>query len=231
MRRERTGNWRASRRRVSGRGFRYHPQVGRAVEARLRGRRLSHSNRHQGGEPMAKQGFKVMDSDMHIMEPPDLWQRYIDPEFRDQAPVGLTSVNFRELRTVFPGRTPVANPNRINESGHHFERLQEVYRDHGTRGWTADCQLEAMDTEGIDVAVLFPTRGLSVLTLPNLDPRLAAAIARAYNDWMFDFCRLDPKRLIGAGMLSVHHLKDPIQEARRGKEELGVPAVFLPSNI
>ena len=177
---------------------------------------------------MAKQGFKVMDSDMHIMEPSDLWQRYIDPEFRDQAPVGLTSVNFRELRTVFPGREPVPDHlHRINDSGHHFERLQEVYRDHGERGWTADCQLEAMDTEGLDVAVLFPSRGLSVLTYPNMDPRFAAAIARGYNDWMFDFCQMDPKRLIGAGMLSVHDIKDAIAEAHRVKEELGFRAVFL----
>ena len=36
---------------------------------------------------MAKAGFKVLDSDMHVMEPPDLWQRYIDPAFRDRAPV------------------------------------------------------------------------------------------------------------------------------------------------
>jgi uncharacterized protein len=180
---------------------------------------------------MAKQGFKVMDSDMHIMEPPDLWQRYIDPEFRDQAPVGLTSVNFRELRTVLPGRESVpAQPNRINDSGHHFDRLQEVYRDHAQRGWTADCQLEAMDTEGIDVAVLFPTRGLSVLTYPNMDPRFAAAVARGYNDWMFDFCQLAPERLIGSGMLSVHDVQDAIAEARRVKE-LGFRAVFLRSNI
>jgi len=27
---------------------------------------------------MAKNGFKILDSDMHIMEPPDLWERYID---------------------------------------------------------------------------------------------------------------------------------------------------------
>jgi ABC-type nitrate/sulfonate/bicarbonate transport system substrate-binding protein len=39
---------------------------------------------------MTKQGFKVLDSDMHIMEPPDLWQRYIDPVFRDRAPRGRT---------------------------------------------------------------------------------------------------------------------------------------------
>ena len=34
---------------------------------------------------MAKNGFKVFDSDMHIMEPPDLWERYIDPEFRSTS--------------------------------------------------------------------------------------------------------------------------------------------------
>ena len=46
---------------------------------------------------MAKSGFKVFDSDMHIMEPPDLWQRYIEPEFKDQAPIGLTSEDVRDL--------------------------------------------------------------------------------------------------------------------------------------
>jgi uncharacterized protein len=35
---------------------------------------------------MAKNGFKIIDSDMHIMEPPDLWERYIDAKFRALAP-------------------------------------------------------------------------------------------------------------------------------------------------
>jgi uncharacterized protein len=35
---------------------------------------------------MAKNGFKVLDSDMHILEPPDLWQRFIDSKFKDYAP-------------------------------------------------------------------------------------------------------------------------------------------------
>src|SRR5215211_3309147 len=139
---------------------------------------------------MAKDGFLVFDSDMHIMEPPDLWERYIAPEFRAMAPYGRTSENVRDLRISFPdgllgGRTTSGTPHR----GHNYERNQALYRDHARRGWTADVQLEAMDVEGIDVAVLFPSRGLSVLTYPNMDPPFAAAIARAYNDWMFDFCR------------------------------------------
>jgi hypothetical protein len=55
---------------------------------------------------MAKAGFKVFDSDMHVMEPPDLWQRYIEPEFKEFAPIGLTSDNLRELRMVHPDGRP-----------------------------------------------------------------------------------------------------------------------------
>jgi len=36
-----------------------------------------------------KNGFKAMDSDMHVMEPCDLWQKYIDKKFLDRAPIGL----------------------------------------------------------------------------------------------------------------------------------------------
>ncbi|HEU4371309.1 MAG TPA: hypothetical protein VFV05_24065 [Methylomirabilota bacterium] len=39
---------------------------------------------------MAKNGFKVFDSDMHVLEPVDLWERYIDPAFRNRAPRGST---------------------------------------------------------------------------------------------------------------------------------------------
>ena len=47
---------------------------------------------------MAKNGYRIFDSDMHIMEPPDLWEKYIDPEFKSMAPKGLTSNNVRDLR-------------------------------------------------------------------------------------------------------------------------------------
>ena len=30
--------------------------------------------------------YNVIDSDGHVLEPVDLWQRYIDPAYREQAP-------------------------------------------------------------------------------------------------------------------------------------------------
>src|SRR5439155_17038392 len=31
---------------------------------------------------MAKQGMRVMDSDLHVVEPRNLWDDYLDPKFR-----------------------------------------------------------------------------------------------------------------------------------------------------
>jgi predicted TIM-barrel fold metal-dependent hydrolase len=88
-----------------------------------------------------------------------------------------------------------------------------------------------MDVEGLDVAVLFPSRGLSVLTPPELNPRLAAAVARAYNDWLHEFCQTNSTRLLGAGMISVYDVNDAVAETRRAVQELGFKSVFLRSNI
>ena len=30
--------------------------------------------------------YRVISSDNHIVEPPDLWEKRMEPEFRDQAP-------------------------------------------------------------------------------------------------------------------------------------------------
>jgi hypothetical protein len=130
---------------------------------------------------MAKNGFKILDSDMHVMEPPDLWERYIDSKFKARAPRGVTSSNVRDLRMVYPdGRDWARTTTRQNDSarGHNFERNQAIYRSDAERGWTPEVQLEAMDTEGIDVAVLIQHAGCarwwSKTWMPSLPRRLRA---------------------------------------------------------
>ena len=50
---------------------------------------------------MVKHGFKIMDSDMHTIEPPDMWERYIDREFKDRAPRGVSEF-LGDVRMVTP---------------------------------------------------------------------------------------------------------------------------------
>ena len=183
---------------------------------------------------MARNGFRVLDSDLHIIEPPDLWQRYIDPEFRDRAPRGLTD-SIANLFLEGPdgrpwGRMQTPEDDRRRISGKEYALNRDKYQYFDERGWTGEVQLEAMDAEGIDVAVVYPSRGLYVLTVPDLDPPLAAAIARAYNDWLHEFCQADPERLVGAGMISPFDIENAVSESVRCVKELCFKGVFLRPN-
>jgi predicted TIM-barrel fold metal-dependent hydrolase len=182
---------------------------------------------------MARDGFRILDCDLHVMEPPDLWQRYTDEKYKHLAPVGLTA-NGRDLRTAHPDGRPWGMPDiRFEQlsTGKAFALGSKRYERFAAQGWSAASQVEAMHAEGIDVAILYPSRGLHTLAEPNMDPRLAAALARAYNDWLYDFCQHNPHRLIGVGMVSPFDMNDAVAETRRCVKELGFRGVFLRSNI
>ena len=182
---------------------------------------------------MAKNGFKILDSDMHVMEPPDLWQGYTDPRFRDRAPFGKQDF-VRDLRLMHSDGSawgmPPDPPQPIGSAGKQFQNDHVRYGEHQQRGWTNQVQLEAMEAEGIDVAVLYPTRGLHALAL-KLGSDVAAAVARAYNDWLYDFCSVDRERMIGVGMVSPFDVNDAVAETRRCVMELGFRGIFLRANI
>ena len=191
---------------------------------------------------MAQQGFKVMDSDLHLTEPLDLWQRYINPAFKDAAPIGNNG-GPRLDAVELPAGKPLMDPVAAKWFGPlkaHMEPLNALYEFAIKRGWDGVSQLEAMDQEGVDVAILFPTRGLYVLGLDSsevagqrgYEPALAAAIARAYNDWLYDFCAPDRQRLLGAAMIAPHDVRAAVGEIRRCVTELGFRTVYInPSYI
>ena len=137
---------------------------------------------------MTASGYLVADSDMHIFEPADLWQRYIDPAWRHAAPVGLTEMR-RDMRVKVKSHV-ILRLGGVRPQGERTawkEEHEGPYAHAERQGWSPASQQEAMDTEGLDLAVLFPTRGLFVLGLDTpamvgpdgLEPPLAAAIARA----------------------------------------------------
>ena len=179
---------------------------------------------------MARDGFKVLDSDMHIVEPPDLWERYMDPAFRDRAPTGLAR-HPRDLGVQLGDKVfPIPTGKYSHASPPAAQEQDDPYRESQAMGWDGASQLLAMDQEGIDVAVLFPSRGLFTLGVDGMDPELALAISRAYNDWLADFCGQGPNRLYGAAMLPPHNVEGAVQEARRCVRELGFVATFLRPN-
>jgi len=180
---------------------------------------------------MARNGFKAMDSDMHVFEPADLWQQYIDRKYLERAPKGLNR-SFRDLGIEVAGKIlPIPrNPENPALAKYRHDFFEEKYSEAGKRNFDGISQLQAMDKEGLDVAVLFPTRGLTVLGIDDLDPDFATAVARAYNDWLHDFARTNPERMFGVTMIAPHDISGAVEEICRTVQEYGFRGIFLRPN-
>ena len=180
---------------------------------------------------MAKDGFRVLDSDMHLREPADLWERYIDPEFRGRAPKGFQRTPL-DVGVEVGGKTgPGFQAGAQQWIQDRHDDVMTQYAHDIERDFDAVAQLQAMDREGIDITVLFPSRGLYANSYEGMDPEFSLAIAQAYNNWLSDFCREgDPDRMYGAAMVAVQDVEASAGEARRAVDELGFKAVFLRPN-
>jgi predicted TIM-barrel fold metal-dependent hydrolase len=82
-------------------------------------------------------------------------------------------------------------------------------------GWDPVERLKEMEQDGVSAEVLFPGSGSSVFVIEDVP--LQEACARVYNDWLSDFCRVAPGRLIGVPMLSVYNIESAVSELERCK--------------
>lgn len=173
-----------------------------------------------------KSGFKILDSDMHLREPADLWDKYMEPEWRDRAPRILSSTARSSAMVMIEGKILQGYKPTYRGGIFNATRIDAEIKDYRERGFDAKTQLEAMDREGLDVAALYPSIGLGIMMRENMDSKLAAAIARAYNNWLYDFCQTDPKRLKGVAMLPLHDPNEAVKEAQRAVGKLGFIGAF-----
>jgi predicted TIM-barrel fold metal-dependent hydrolase len=182
---------------------------------------------------MAKHGFRFMDSDMHVFEPHDLYLKYMDPKWGPMIPRAEPRKQYGFHRFAMADGSPVRK-SRVPDAVWGDEREVNRRRDEqeGPRfqyGLEHDfdpaSQVKAMDDEGIDVAVLFRT--FPPILDEELDPEYAIALARAWNDWISDFCRHDPARLKACGVIPLHDVDLAVDETRRIIQEKGHVGVCL----
>jgi len=87
-------------------------------------------------------------------------------------------------------------------------------------------RLKDMDTEGIDISVLFPTSSFAVNSLVERD--YAVAYARAYNDFIADVCKQSP-RLKGIALVPLQNPAAAVEEAHRAVTKLGLSSIAIAS--
>jgi predicted TIM-barrel fold metal-dependent hydrolase len=88
-----------------------------------------------------------------------------------------------------------------------------------------------MGIEGVDIAVLYPTTGLSLLARDDMDPHLSLALCQAYNNWIHEFCEHSPDQLKFVAMLPPHDVNLACRELIRCVQEMGAVGSFLRPNL
>ena len=186
-------------------------------------------------DTLVKSGLPILDSDLHLMEPPDMYQRYLDPSYRDRAPMATSSGAGHYAGWVVAGR-PVppwtGNPDVMRANQALDVQAQTLMEEGWATQFDPATTVKAMDAEGIDVAVMFRTSASMIVSIDELDPQYSLALCRAFNDWVADYCREAPSRLKSTAIVPQH---DPVlagQEARRAVEDLQALAIVpLPMPI
>ena len=193
-----------------------------------------------------KDGLRFVDCDMHVMEPPDLFERYLEPQFKDRVitPVGADGRPRHGMVVVDGLSTSMETDLQQYRKSSRSSLTQSSQPVPGSRlanagrldfaierNYDAEAQVMGMEIEGVDIAVLFPTAGLSLIARDNLDPRLSLGLCQAYNNWIHDFCQYSPDQLKFVAMLPVHDVNLACRELLRCVKELGAVGSFIRPNL
>ena len=177
--------------------------------------------------------YNVIDADGHVLEPVDIWDKYIDPAYRDRAPRIVMDTDGKERLNIEDqvlGSTKGMGV--VGAIGSRDDLPEDEatmrYVDGRKGGFDPHARIPDMDLDGIDAAFLYPTVGLFAGAIR--DPGLAAAVCRAYNRWLADYCRPYPDRLFGVAMLPLQSIDLAIAEMRYARKELGMRAAFVRPN-
>ncbi len=172
----------------------------------------------------------VVDCDSHVMEPPDLWERYLEPEFRNRA-IRITRDPADGMEVLLIDNQPLLRGVLAGLGGANLERSKLFVP--GAVPYLEGCppasylpeeRVRMLDEWGVSAGVLFPTVGI----LWDVgDNALASAYARAYNNWVNDFAAHDRRRIIPIAHLALQDPATALSELRRCLK-LGFKGIFLP---
>ena len=165
-------------------------------------------------------GYRIIDADSHVIEPPEMWAKYLEPEFREFAP---------SLEMKIKGEAITEKISQhVKDEGN--KQMMQAHPHAYFNRYSAESHVQAMVQMGIDISFIYPTYGLWLFAIDALPATVIGAFVRAYNAWLYEeFCSYDPERLRGVGAINLHAPDEMVTELQR-IANFGWKAVFLRPN-
>lgn len=169
----------------------------------------------------------IISADSHVAEPPHCYSDFIEPRFRDRAPRLVHDERRGDVFLIEGSQTPIPMalasgagkaPEELSPKGARFENLHRG-------GWDPQARLADQVRDGIAAEIIYPSVGMEVCNIPDLE--LKQACMEAYNRWLLEFCAHHPRRLIGLAQCAVRTPDSGVAELRQIAAQ-GFKGVMLP---
>jgi predicted TIM-barrel fold metal-dependent hydrolase len=179
------------------------------------------------GAPLGEPGYRLVDADSHVNEPPDLWTSRVQAKFKDRAP----HMEHFELGDAwvlegvkdpinFGGNAAAGQPRGLRSN---WVRWEDIRRG----GYDPKARVNEMDEDLVDAAVLYPTPRISQLMIANPDPDFHLAMVMAYNDWLSEYVEHDPTRLGGIMLVPNRGVEAAVKEVERVIDRPGMVGCLI----
>ena len=162
--------------------------------------------------------YRVISSDSHVFEPPDLWTSRTEPKFKDRAPYVIHRPEDDTDWWVCEGMKGVSGGSGGSQAGKRFEAsetltMADKMENVRPGGYIPEEHLKDMELDGVEASIVYPSQGLLLYSVP--DSELLSALCRAYNNWLADFCHPFPQRIKGIAMLNLDDVQEGVSELTR----------------
>lgn len=174
--------------------------------------------------------YDIISADSHVVEPPDLWEKWLEKKHQDKAPKLIKDEDGGDAWLYTPDGQPaplglvccvgVAHENMRWTGFSYGENIHPSVHDGKSR-------LEILDIDGVDAEFLYPPQRAVMTWMGFEDADIHLAGLQAYNRWLQEsFCAADPARLFGIYQIPNLGIETAAAEIKRAKD-LGFRGVVI----
>jgi predicted TIM-barrel fold metal-dependent hydrolase len=166
----------------------------------------------------------TIDADGHVLEPPDLWENYLESKYKSRAlriKIDEEGYEYLEIDGCPSKRSNKGSLGMLGAMGQDNMRPHKDrrYADNFPYGASdPEQRLNLLDQENLEKSLLYPTLGL-LWECELKDAELSLAYARAYNRWIADFCRDSGGRLVPIAQLTLLDPQGSAKELERAVKD------------
>jgi predicted TIM-barrel fold metal-dependent hydrolase len=180
-----------------------------------------------------RNGLKIFDADAHVVEPKDLWERFLEPRYQSRVSWRQPFEGMDRFRPVtvdgrYTQHTKTLYGRQQEAVRWTTESMTAKYGDIVSAGFDGARVAQSLDVEGVDLCVLYgPGYDMWV---DGIDPDLQAGMARAYNRWAEEMRETSGGRVLAAGPVPLADITRAVDEVRYAYEHLGTRCFWARPN-